>query len=203
MSYVILNFSESQKNGWVRLGLEHCWIFEWCVTHNLGYNSVEAFNDAAYSIVVQAGNVYINESMVHSVMGFSNVTEVIKFDKDRSAYSHRGEQFPALKSFRITPTRVRNKILENHAPDENFKWILWLWCKISLLNPIRWYTWSLFIRWHILSLLILPRRTGYWTISMWLKVLQCVSSSWFDKKLQNEEDKIRNCIPIFTFVRDC
>lgn len=58
-----------------------------CYTHNLGYNVVEAFNGEACLLVLQAGNINITESIVHSVMEFPNGTEVMNFGKDKGSYS--------------------------------------------------------------------------------------------------------------------
>lgn len=123
MSDVILNLSETQKKWVSMIGFGALLDFRMlCYTHNLGYIVVEAFNGASCSLVLQAGNINITDSIVHSVIGLPNGIEVIKFSKDRAAYSDWGQQFPGCKSSEITPSMVRNKILESPRADENLKW---------------------------------------------------------------------------------
>lgn len=120
---VILNFSEEQSE-WVRTTRFGALLnFRMvCYTHSLGYNVVEAFNGEGCSVVLQAGTTKISESMVYNVMGLPNGKEVVEYNKDRSVYSEWAEQFPDCASSEITPSMVRNKILENPRADKNFKW---------------------------------------------------------------------------------
>ncbi|KAK1374704.1 hypothetical protein POM88_030897 [Heracleum sosnowskyi] len=90
--------------------------------HNLGYNVVKAFNGADCSLVVQARTIKITEIIVHGVTGLPNGNEIVKWTKYQAAYSVWAEQFPGIASSEITPSMVRNKILESPIADENFKW---------------------------------------------------------------------------------
>lgn len=123
MSDVILNLSEPQSE-WVRkTGFGALLNFRMvCYTHTLGYNVVEAFNGGSCSLELKAGTINITESLVHSVLGLPNGEEYITFSKRKDAYREWGQQFQGLARSEITPSRLRNKIIESTAADLYFKW---------------------------------------------------------------------------------
>lgn len=92
MTYVISNLSESQVK-WVKsTGFGNLLDFHMVYyTHNLGYNVVEAFNESTCSVMVEAGTVNINDSIVHQVMGFQNGDDDVVLKDDRSEYFVWGE----------------------------------------------------------------------------------------------------------------
>lgn len=115
----IANLSEAQSK-WVRkAGFEHVLrhrnrIFP----HRMAYNVVEAFDSEKCALVLQAGTVYITERLVHNVLGLPQGENEIKLSKSRITRCDWDEQYDTTQ---ITPTMIKDKILESPRADYNFK----------------------------------------------------------------------------------
>ncbi|KAL1805777.1 hypothetical protein ACET3Z_028845 [Daucus carota] len=116
---MIANLSEAQSNWVKKAGFEHVLrhrnrIFP----HRIAYNVVEAFDSDKCALVLQAGTVYITESLVHNVLGLPQGDSEIKLSKSRIAKCDWDEQYDTTQ---ITPTMIKDKILESPRADYNFK----------------------------------------------------------------------------------
>lgn len=87
MTKVIVNLSEMEIK-WVKLaGFSMLLDFRIvCYPHDLGYNIVEAFNSATYSLEIEAENIKISERIVLIVMDLSVVNYLVGCNSYRDAY---------------------------------------------------------------------------------------------------------------------
>lgn len=123
MTDVIGNLSEPQMKWLNATGLgELLYFLMESYAHKLGYNVVESFDAKTCSIKVKAGEIKIDDGIVHKVMGLPMGDELIEFNEKNTSYAVWAEQFPGSASSQITPLMVRDKLLANRRADSNFKW---------------------------------------------------------------------------------